>query len=145
MRLLGFFPANGSPYLLPTLGVHSTVLITLFIITSIVLASMLADVVEDSEIGTGRRSEGVFFAARAFVDKSVSGIGIFSSTVLLYLIGFPKGAQPGAIDPSVVRNLGLAYTPTIVVLYLIAVACLSTYRIDRAQHEANLQRLGRTG
>ena len=145
LRLVGFFPANGSPLLLPMLGVHTTVLITLFIITSIVLASMLADVVEDSEIGTGRRSEGVFFAARAFVDKSVSGIGIFSSTVLLYLIGFPKGAQPGAIDPTVVRNLGLAYTPTIVVLYLIAVACMTTYRINRATHEANLQRLGRTG
>jgi len=145
LRLLDFFPANGSPFLLPTLAVHSTVLITLFIITSIVLASMLADVVEDSEVGTGRRSEGVFFAARAFVDKSVSGIGIFSSTVLLALIGFPKGAQPGSIDPTVVRNLGLAYTPTIVLLYLIGVACLSTYGINRAQHEANLQRLGRAG
>jgi GPH family glycoside/pentoside/hexuronide:cation symporter len=143
LRLCGIFPANGSPWLLPILAVLNTTLVTFFIITSILVASMLADVVEDNEVGTGRRSEGVFFAAYAFVEKAVSGIGIFASTVLLRLIGFPHGAQPGAVDSAVVRNLGLAYTPTIMVLYAVAIACLSTYRISRATHEANLQRLGR--
>jgi GPH family glycoside/pentoside/hexuronide:cation symporter len=141
LRLCGVFPANGSPFLLPILAVLNTTLVTFFIITSILTASMLADVVEDSEVGTGRRSEGVFFAAYAFVEKAVSGIGIFASTVLLRLIGFPHGAQPGAVDSAVVRNLGFAYMPTIVVLYVVAIACLFTYRISRATHEANLQRL----
>jgi Na+/melibiose symporter-like transporter len=143
LRLLGLFPANGTPLLLPALAALNTLLVTLFITSSILLASMLADVVEESEVGTGRRSEGVFFAANAFAQKSVSGIGIFSSTVLLNLIGFPRNAQPGAVDAAVVRRLGLAYAPAIVVLYLVAIGFLFAYRINRATHEANLQRLGR--
>ena len=143
LRLFGTFPANGTPLLLPLLGLINTVLITRFIISSILIASMLADVVEDTEITTGRRSEGLLFSANAFVQKFVSGIGIFSGTILLNLIGFPRGAQPGAVDPAIVRRLGLAYTPTIIVLYVVAVSCLFAYRISRATHEANLERLGR--
>ena len=143
LRLLGLFPANGSPLLVPILAVLNTTLVTLFITASILVTSMLADVVEDSEVSTGRRSEGVFFAANAFVQKSVSGVGIFASTLLLNTIGFPRGAKPGAVDAEVVRSLGLIYAPTFVVLYLITLACVSAYNISRATHEANLARLGR--
>jgi Na+/melibiose symporter-like transporter len=143
LRLLGLFPGNDSPYLMPTLAVLNTILVALFIMASILVASMLADVVEDSEVTTGRRSEGVFFAANAFVQKSVSGIGIFGSTLLLKAIHFPRGAQPGSVPPEIVRNLGIAYVPTFVVLFLLMVACVASYRISRAGHEANLRRLGR--
>jgi Na+/melibiose symporter-like transporter len=143
LRIVGLFPENGSLLLVPTLAVVNTALVTLFIMASILVTSMLADVVEESEVSTGRRSEGVFFAANAFVQKSVSGIGIFTSTLLLNAIGFPRGAQPGSVAPEVVRNLGLVYAPTFMVLFLLMLACVSAYRISRASHEANLQRLGR--
>jgi GPH family glycoside/pentoside/hexuronide:cation symporter len=143
LRLLGLFPDNGSPALLPTLAVMNTTLVTLFITASILITSMLADVVEDSEVSTGRRSEGVFFAANAFVQKSVSGVGIFASTLLLNAIGFPRGATPGTVDAEVVRSLGLIYAPAFVVLYLITLTCVSAYNISRTSHEANLARLGR--
>lgn len=143
LRLLGFFPANHSPFLMPLLLAGNTVVVTLIILSSILVASMIADVVEDSELSTGRRSEGLFFAANSLVQKSVSGVGIFGSTVLLNAIGFPHGAQPGAVDPSVVRNLGLVYVPTIILLYIGALAFLSAYRISRATHEANLEQLAR--
>lgn len=143
LRVIGWFPANGTPELLPLLGVLNTLLVTLFITSSILIASMVADVAEDSEVSTGRRSEGVFFAANAFVQKSVSGIGIFSSTLLLRAIGFPRGAKPGEVDPEVIRNLGLVFAPTLVVLYLLALACLAGYGISRASHAENLRRLGR--
>jgi glycoside/pentoside/hexuronide:cation symporter, GPH family len=143
LRLLGWFPDNGSPFLLPILAVLNTVLVALFITASILISSMLADVVENSEVNTGRRSEGVFFAANAFVQKSVSGIGIFASTLLLKAIDFPRGAQPGSVPPTVVRNLGLAYAPTFMVLFLLMLLCVAAYRISRTSHEATLQRLGR--
>jgi glycoside/pentoside/hexuronide:cation symporter, GPH family len=143
LRVLGLFPANGSPMLMPTLAVINTILVALFIVASILITSMLADVVEESEVKTGRRSEGVFFAANAFVQKSVSGIGIFASTLLLNAIDFPRGAQPGEVAPETVRNLGLVYAPTFVVLFLLMLGCVATYRISRATHEENLQRLGR--
>jgi Na+/melibiose symporter-like transporter len=106
---------------------------------------MGADVVEDSELSTGRRSEGVFFAASSFVQKSVSGVGIFASTLLLGAIGFPRGAKPGEVDPAVVRALGIVYVPLLAGLFLASIACLSGYRITRDSHEANLRRLSGEG
>ena len=101
---------------------------------------MIADVVEDSELSTGRRSEGTFFAANSFVQKCVSGIGIFASTLLLGMIGFPQ-AKPGEVAPEVVRDLGLIYTPMIVGLLLVSIGFLALYPISRAKHEDNLRRL----
>jgi Na+/melibiose symporter-like transporter len=143
LRLLGAFPANGSPALLPALLVFNATEVTLIIMSSILVAAMVADVVEDSEVKTGRRSEGLFFAARSFVQKVVSGIGIFASTLILAAIDFPRGAKPSEVDPEAVRNLGLVYAPTLVLLYLVALTILCAYPISRAKHEENLHRLGR--
>jgi Na+/melibiose symporter-like transporter len=141
LRLVGAFPANGTSALVPTLLVLNTVAVALIIMSSILVASMLADIVEDSEVSTGRRSEGLFFAANSFVQKSVSGIGIFGSTLLLRAVGFPKDAKPGAVDPEVVRALGLVYAPTVMLLYVIALVFLASYRISRERHQENLATL----
>jgi len=147
LRLVGFFPPNHSPALLPILLIGNAVVVTLLIIANILVASMVADVVEDSELTTGRRSEGLFFAANSLMQKSVSGVGIFGSTLLLSAVGFPRGATPGQVEPTVVRNLGLVYVPVIMLLYVGTLSFLSAYRISRATHEANLERLAqkRTG
>lgn len=143
LRLLDLFPANHSPALMPVLFACNTVVVTLIILTSVLVSAMVADVVEDSEITTGQRSEGTFFAANSFVQKTVSGIGIFGSTMLLAAVGFPTGAQPGDVPPEVVRNLALLYVPALLLLYAAAVGCLSRYRISRASHLANLEALAR--
>lgn len=141
LRLIGWMPENGSPFLVPILFSHSSFEVCLIIIASILVTSMVADVVEESELSTGRRSEGVFFAARSFVEKSVSGVGVFTSTLLLAAIGFPEGAQPGAVDPEVIRALGLAYVPLLLLLYGAGIVCIGAYRIDRESHVENLRRL----
>jgi Na+/melibiose symporter-like transporter len=141
LRLAGLFPPNGSPSLLWILLVFNLFVVTLVIMSGILTASMVADIVEDSQVITGRRSEGVFVAANSFVQKATSGIGIFASSLMLGAIGFPRGAKPGEVDPEVVQRLGLVYTPVIIGLYLLAIAFLSTYRINRKTHEENLRRL----
>jgi Na+/melibiose symporter-like transporter len=144
LRLAGLFPPNGAPALLWMLLVFNIFVVTLVIMSGILTASMVADIVEDSQVSTGRRSEGVFVAANSFVQKATSGVGIFGSSLLLGAIGFPRGAKPGEVDPHVIRLLGLVYTPVIVGLYLTAIAFLSTYRISRATHEENLRLLDPT-
>jgi GPH family glycoside/pentoside/hexuronide:cation symporter len=141
LRLVGLFPPNGSPTLLWILLVFNLFIVTLVIMSGILTASMVADIVEDSQVTTGRRSEGVFVAANSFIQKATSGVGIFASSLMLGAIGFPRGAKPGEVDPEVVRMLGIVYTPVIVALYLIALAFLSTYKITRATHEENLRRI----
>jgi len=141
LRMLGLFVTNGSHWLVPTLAAFNIVSAAMGIASSILLASMLADVVEDSERVTGRRSEGLFFAASSFNQKAASGLGLLFSGLILALVHFPAKAAPGSIDPLVVRNLALAYVPSIVLLYGLAIVIVGFYRITREDHEENLRRL----
>lgn len=145
LRLVDWFPSNGTDLLFRTLLIFNAVEVTLIIVASILISSMVADVVEDSELATGRRSEGVFFAARSFAQKAVSGIGTFMATMILTTIGFPEDARPGEVAPAVVRDLGLVYVPTLMVLYVVALGFLTGYRISRETHNENLNRLSENG
>jgi GPH family glycoside/pentoside/hexuronide:cation symporter len=109
------------------------------VVSLIMISAMLSDVIEDSAVKTGRRSEGLFFAANSIVQKCVSGLGVFVSGLLLASVSFPKGADPATIDPAVVTRLVLVYAPTLAVLYGVGMACLLGYRITRAQHTENLK------
>lgn len=141
LRLLRVFPANDDGALLPLLFVQ-TVFSTGFSITSaILISSMIADVVEDSELRTGRRSEGLFFSAAAFVQKAVSGVGIFASSMILLAIGFPQEAKPGQVSDDVIHNLGVVYLVVLAALYGAAILCVSLYRITREGHEESLRKL----
>lgn len=141
LRSLELAPENGSALLLPFLIFWNTIAIMLIITMQTLVSAMIADVVDESELKTGRRSEGIFFAARSFISKSLSGFGIVLVTGLLTWIGFPDNAQPGAVDPDVIRHLGRDYIPVLGGLYAIGVVFLSRYGIDRQRHENNVAAL----
>lgn len=141
LRLIGAFPPNGSPILYPILWCQGVISTGFTITGNILTTSMIADVVEDSELRTGRRSEGLFFAASAFVAKAVTGIGIFTSSMLLSAANFPQGARPGEVDPHVIRQLGLVYVPTAIILYALSVAFMSGYKITRESHAESVRKL----
>ncbi|MFW6027594.1 MAG: MFS transporter [bacterium] len=141
LRLIGFFPENGDPLLLPLLLVFAITDVALIITAQIIIGSMVADVVEDSELKTGRRSEGLFFAARTFVEKIASGMGIFSSGIILAFIGLPRDIAPSLVDSETVWTLGAIYAPTLLFFYLVSVGLLFAYRITESQHEENLRAL----
>jgi Na+/melibiose symporter-like transporter len=141
LRLLGVFPENGDGLLVPMLFVFSALSTATTIITAIMISSMMADVVENSELRTGRRSEGLFFSVSAFVTKVVSGMGIFISSAILALVAFPKGAKPGQVAPDVIQNLGVGYIAMVALLYGGAILAVSFYRISKADHEAAVSEL----
>jgi Na+/melibiose symporter-like transporter len=107
---------------------------------SILISSMVADVVEDSQVRTGRRSEGLFFAASAFTGKLVSAGGLFFAGLILGMVAFPIAAKPGRVDPHILARLVWTYMPIYVGLSLVAVGFLWFYDIDRRRHEENLRR-----
>ncbi|MFT4571575.1 MAG: GPH family glycoside/pentoside/hexuronide:cation symporter [Hyphomicrobiaceae bacterium] len=144
-RLLDFMPVNGSPTLMPVLLFFVIIEVTLIVTASILMASMVADTVEESAVATGRRSEGVFFAARSFIQKSVHGIGVMVATGVLTAIEFPEGAKPGEVDPSVIASLGWIYVPLLFSVYLLSLLFVSAYRISRASHAENVARLAEQG
>ncbi len=140
LRLLGLFVSNESPALFPLLAVFNYLSLSLAVAAAILGTSMMADVVEDSQVTTGRRSEGVFFAASSFIAKAVTGIGLFLASLILSFAGFPSGAKPGApVPPDAIIRLSMIYLPSIVVLYGVASLILFGYRITKAKHEDNLR------
>jgi len=141
LRMLGVFPANGDPMLMPILFATGALSTATTIITSIMISSMMADVVENSELRTGRRSEGLFFSVSAFVSKVVSGVGIFAASAILAFVAFPQGAKPGAVEPGVIVDLGLAYIVMVALLYGGAILAISFYRITKDEHEATVSEL----
>ncbi|HSG90329.1 MAG TPA: MFS transporter [Pseudomonadales bacterium] len=141
LRMGGWFPDNDWAGLLPLMIGFTMINVMLIVMFGIIQSSMLADVVEHSELRTGRREEGLFFAARTFAAKATSGVGTLLAGIILDLIAFPRGAQPGAVSEDVLFDLGLAYGPTVAVLYLLALACMSFYRISRSDHGEHLDTL----
>ncbi|HEX2590489.1 MAG TPA: MFS transporter [Rhizomicrobium sp.] len=139
LRLIGFFPANGTSLLVGLLFAERVTASVLGIGCLILFSSMMADVVEDSAVKTGRRSEGLFFSSMAFIAKALSGAGTLFAGWILSGIGFPDHASPATIDPTIVRNLGLIYVPVIAGFYGVGILCLSRYRISKSQHEENVR------
>jgi GPH family glycoside/pentoside/hexuronide:cation symporter len=141
LRFAGFFPANGTNLLVALLFVERTVVGILGISCLILFSSMMADVVEDSAIRTGRRSEGLFFSSMSFIAKALSGAGAFLAGQLLAVAAFPEHANPATLDPAIPNDLALIYIPTILLFYAIGIVALSRYRISKDQHEDNVRRL----
>lgn len=141
LRLAGLFPEPGSPALLPMLLLFFAGGTALNVTAFILGASMMADVVEDSEARTGRRSEGVFFAGSFFVQKCTSGIGIFAAGAILAVAGFPDKATPGQVPAATIDRLTLIYVAIYVVLGLLAALCFTRFPFGRAEHEARIARL----
>ncbi len=140
-RLLGVLPLNHTPALFAIVYVQSIVSTTFTIAGSTMLSAMIADVVEDGELKTGRRAEGLYFSASTLVAKAVSGIGIFAASAILALIHFPAAAKPGHVPEAIIRHLGLVYVPTLVVVHAIGLALLFGYTITRSSHAETLIRL----
>ena len=138
LRLAGWFPDNGNPWLLPVIWAHTLINVTVIVLFGVVQSSMLADIVEHSQMSTGRREEGLFFASRTFAAKATSGIGAFIAGIALDLIAFPRGAAPGTVPAETVWELGFIYGPMLMVFYLLALASIGFYRITRTGHDARV-------
>ena len=141
LRVAGLFPPNGSPVLMPIIFCTAIINVTFGIIASTMGSSMVADVVEAAELKTGRRSEGLFFAASAFIAKATSGFGILAASMLITAIGLKPGVNPASVSPDVLRNLAMTYAPTIICLHAVGLTLLLGYRINRASHHETLRQL----
>ena len=135
LRLLGLFPGNGSSLLFGLIFAERAVSLTLGIGCLILFGSMVADVVEDNAVRTGRRSEGLLLSAMAFVNKLVSAMGLILAGLVLQLT---NETATGAASP---RAMAEIYLPVLLVLYGIGIVILSRYRISRTQHEENVRLL----
>jgi Na+/melibiose symporter-like transporter len=137
-RLIGWMPDNGDPLLFPILAAVNTIDLGLIIAMQAILYSMLADLVERSEVRTGRRNEGVFFSALTFIRKTNQGIGAFMAGIILQVVALPRGVAPEQVPAASLTQLGGWLVISQWLLWSIMLAALAFYRLDRHQHQLNL-------
>lgn len=137
LRLVGVMPANGTTALLVAVMAHGGLIVFAAIQLGILYSSMIMDVVDESELETGLRQEGIFVSAIAFMNKAVSGVGNFLGGVLLQAIGFPEGAANaavGAVPADVILRLGLLQGPGMMLFFLVSLVFLARFGISRARY-----------
>ncbi len=141
LRLVDVLPDNGTPFIFWFVFCVQIIDLGLIICFQILFSSMIADLVEQAELKTGRRSEGVFFSTVTFVRKAVQGLGLMVASFVLYLAEFPAGATVDQVSDESIWRLGAYYVPSILALWLGMMAVVSLYQLSRDQHEANLRKL----
>ena len=137
------FPTNESPLLLPVLCIHVVINVAAAIIVFATLGSMIMDLVEDIQLETGRREEGILFSARSFADKAVSGFGLTLGGAILSIISFPSSKEirenfNGQVPSEILANLALWYVPICIIAFGSALLMVRGYTLQRSEHEKNI-------
>lgn len=143
LRLLGFFPENGSEALFRIMLVAGFFETILFLVFDICWRSMIVDLTERTELATGRRNEGVISSTITFATKCADALGTLIAGTLLSLIAFPTETAVGDVPPDVIAKLGLIYGPVVFLIWMGVILSLGRYRISRSRHQEILQRLSR--
>ena len=148
LRLLGthlgveLFPANGTDTLWWLILIHVVFMSSMAVIGFILIGSMVADIVEESQETTGRRSEGLLSAGPALAQKTMSAGGVFLIGILLSAFGFnsPNPTVESMRQP--IEDLALFHIGLGVTLPIISTFLVSRYTITREGHERRVQELG---
>ena len=141
LLLSGFWPELGSWLGLYIYTFFIVVEVVCAIIGGVLLDSMMADVVEDSEVSTDRRSEGLFYAARGFASKAISAGGIIGAGTIVSLVGLDGVTSIEQVTDEIRMNLAALFLPLYCSLFLVGLWVVSRYEIDRDGHDSNLDRL----
>ena len=141
LRLARVWPPEGST--------QSTVQLLCFmllaninaVIVMVSAQSMLADVVEASQMETKRRTEGIFAAGWMFVQKCGTAIGIGLTGLLVSLAGLESKAIPGKVPVLVIDRLTIAYCVLVILAAVVSTIIFARFPITRADHEARVAAL----
>jgi Na+/melibiose symporter-like transporter len=141
LLLIGWWPELGSWLGLYMYSAIIVVEVVCAIIGGVLLDSMMADVVEESEVATQRRSEGLFYAARGFAAKAISAGGIIGAGTIVSVVGLDGITSVDQVTWEVRRDLALFFLPLYCSLFLLGLYVVSHYRINREEHRENLDSL----
>ena len=139
LRFLGWFPENNTPELVTVLASVKFVQGLAAAQSLVSFNSMVADIADQHELTTGKRQEGIFFAAASFANKVTSGAGFLLAGVGLDVIEWPRGAEiqtAADVPVQTLASLGLLYGPIIAGFGVLSVLFMRQCRLTRADHDA---------
>jgi len=138
--LLGLMPPH-APWVLPVIIIDSMATSALATTGFIIVSSMTADVVDQNQLHTGARSEGLLFSAESLVRKVTTSFAALIPGLLLAMVHFHRHEVPGKVPVEKLQVLAIIYLVVYTSLTLCSTGALFFYRIDRGQHEDNIERL----
>jgi GPH family glycoside/pentoside/hexuronide:cation symporter len=120
LKLFDLLPDN-STVVFALICFNWAIHMTMTIQRVITVHSMLADIVDEQELATGKRNEGIVFAAAFFSSKFMGAFGYMIAGPFLDVIGLQTGAQPGEVSSTVTWGLGLIMGPGLAIIMLLPV------------------------
>ena len=135
LRLLGILPENGDPLLLPSLLANAAGFSFSVGACMVAIMAMIGDVIDENELVTGLREEGLFYSARAIFGKgSYSVATLFAGMMLDFYVRLPEAAIPGELEQGVLTRLAITAGPIMGASAFVAVAIYSLYQLNRKRH-----------
>ncbi|MEH6590073.1 MAG: MFS transporter [Halioglobus sp.] len=133
-RLLGLLPENGHSVIYPLLLLNTGISVFMIVSMQVLAASLAADIIDEQEMATGRRQEGVVFAAGAFVQKATIGAGALLAGIVIDVSGISASSVPGEVDVDVLQTLGWFTMVMTGSLGLVAFFFNTRLRLGRNDH-----------
>ena len=127
---LGLTPEKGSWELIPFLSSFLIFGMTFNIIGIMTRDSMLGDISDEVELDSGKRQEGILYAAVSFMQKVNTGLGSFTAGLVLSFIGF----QGSVSSSDEIYSLIVIQGPVVASLILIPAFLVYRYKITRSRH-----------
>ena len=136
------FPENNTDLIWWILILHTGIEDLLRAMGFTLVISMIYDIVENSQINTGRRDEGIFMTGPGLIQKILSGLGIFILGLVLQYLNFDPNIVANAESKPPINELVLFQITAGPFLTLIGTSFLFLYNISRDSHHEAIDSLG---
>ena len=130
-HLFGLAPATGSMALVAFVCVFVVLHQSLFIAYANIAAAMLPDVVDEMELGTRLRREGIMNSAMMLTQKVTFGLGSFFAGLAIDFAGFEGVHSVADTNPEMLARLIWVYGPGISLLTLAGAWIYSRYQLTQ--------------
>ncbi|NNE57729.1 MAG: hypothetical protein HKN36_06440 [Hellea sp.] len=101
----------------------------------VIANSMLADVADEMELSTGRRQEGILYAAFSFAQKMTFALGTMIAIISLMIINFPQQKERSDVAQNLIDGLAWVSLVNALIFGLLALLCFARYPLTRARHK----------
>ena len=142
LRLLGLLPSNHDPMLLPILIANAGLFAFTLGVGGVTIVGMIGDLIDENELNTGLRQDGLYFSARAFFAKASFSVGhLFAGIALDIYVVLPFDAVPGQLDEHTLTRMGIIAGPVMAVSALVSVIAYSRYDLTAQRHKEVIKAL----
>ncbi len=136
--ILAFFMQIENPWLF--VGIYTLIYVGIAVFTLICWA-MITDVIDDTEVRTGERSDGTIYAVYSFARKIGQAVSSGLTGVLLGIIGYSQGT---AYDGDVVKGIyNITCLAPAIGFILLALSLIFLYPLNRKRVEENAKLLAK--